>query len=127
MPLTTPHTKASVARVRTNPLIRKSNTVKSRPHADSMAQMLHDDPEFASAYLASALEDSHTPEGREALLLAMRYIAQAQGMTQVAQRAGIARESLYRVLSPKGNPTLSTLLAVLEAAGLRFSVAKALA
>ena len=107
--------------------LTKNTTPKSRAHSDSMAQMLHDDPEFANAYLESALEDSHTPEGREALLLAMRQLAIAQGMAQVASRAGIARESLYRALSPKGNPTLSTLLAVLGAAGLRFSVAKAVA
>ncbi len=71
------------------------------------------------------MKDSRTPEGREALLIALRHVAQAQGMNEVASKAGIQRESLYRVLSPKGNPTLSTLLAVLGAAGLRFSVARA--
>ena len=96
---------------------------KSRSHADSMVEMLKADPAFANAYLQSALEDSHTQEGREALLIALRHVAQAQGMNEVAAKAGIQRESLYRVLSPKGNPTLSTLLAVLGAAGLRFSVA----
>jgi probable addiction module antidote protein len=36
--------------------------------------------------------------------------------------AGISRESLYRTLSPKGNPTLKTLLAVLKAVGMKLSV-----
>lgn len=36
--------------------------------------------------------------------------------------AGISRESLYRALSPKGNPTLKTMLAVLGALGMRLSV-----
>jgi DNA-binding phage protein len=40
----------------------------------------------------------------------------------VAAEAGISRESLYRALSPKGNPTLKTLLAVLKTVGLRLSV-----
>jgi DNA-binding phage protein len=40
----------------------------------------------------------------------------------VAAQAGISRESLYRALSPKGNPTLKTLIAVLKTVGLRLSV-----
>jgi probable addiction module antidote protein len=42
----------------------------------------------------------------------------------VAAQAGISRESLYRSLSPKGNPTLKTLVAVLKTLGLRLSVAE---
>jgi len=40
----------------------------------------------------------------------------------VAAEAGISRESLYRSLSPKGNPTLKTLMAVLKTVGMRLSV-----
>lgn len=114
-----------VRRVDRTPVGRKAAAAapKSRSHAESIVEMLKADPAFANAYLQSALEDSHTQEGREALLIALRHVAQAQGMNEVAAKAGIQRESLYRVLSPKGNPTLSTLLAVLGAAGLRFSVA----
>ena len=43
-------------------------------------------------------------------------------MTAVAEHAGIPRESLYRALSTKGNPTIKTLLAVVAAAGLKLSV-----
>ena len=43
-------------------------------------------------------------------------------MTQVAKAAGIQRESLYRALSPKGNPTIKTLLAVMQATGLKLGV-----
>jgi len=44
------------------------------------------------------------------------------GLGAVAAQAGVSRESLYRSLSPKGNPTLKTLLAVLQTMGLRLSV-----
>jgi probable addiction module antidote protein len=37
-------------------------------------------------------------------------------------QAGISREAFYRSLSPKGNPTLKTLLAVLKFVGMRLSV-----
>ena len=42
------------------------------------------------------------------------------GLATVAQQAGITREALYRALSPSGNPTLKTLLAVLHAVGMMF-------
>jgi probable addiction module antidote protein len=56
----------------------------------------------------------------------LRAIAEAcGGLDQVAAQAGISRESLYRALSPKGNPTLKTLVAVLKTVGLRLSVTQA--
>jgi probable addiction module antidote protein len=59
-------------------------------------------------------------------LLALRDIAEAYGgLATVAQKAGVTRETLYRALSPSGNPTLKTLLAVLHAVGMRPSVVPA--
>ncbi len=97
----------------------------SRPHDDAMVELLRDDAAFADEYLAASLESLDEPGGREALLMALRQVAQAQGMDAVAERAGIQRESLYRALSPKGNPTLKTLLAILNGAGLRLAVTRA--
>lgn len=96
----------------------------SRPHAEAIIEMLRDDPAFADEYLRAAMEQADQDGGREALLSALRHVAEAQGMAQVAERAGIQRESLYRALSPKGNPTLKTLVAVLEAAGLRLAITR---
>lgn len=97
----------------------------SRPHDDAMVELLRDDAAFADEYLAASLESLDEPGGREALLITLRQVAQAQGMDAVAERAGIQRESLYRALSPKGNPTLKTLLAILNGAGLRLAVTRA--
>lgn len=94
----------------------------SRPHADAVVELLRDDPAFADEYLSAALDEADQPGGREALLAALRHIAEAQGMAAVSERAGIPRESLYRALSPKGNPTIKTLLAVVTGAGLKLSV-----
>lgn len=96
----------------------------SRPHDEAMVELLREDPGFADEYLASCMAAMDEPGGHEALLMALRQVAQAQGMDAVAARAGIPRESLYRALSPKGNPTLKTLLAILEAAGLRLAVTR---
>ena len=94
----------------------------SRPHDETAVRLLKDDPEFAAVYLAATLDESDQLGGQYALLAALRQIAQAQGMASVAERAGIPRESLYRALSPLGNPTLKTLLALLHATGLRLGV-----
>ncbi len=74
--------------------------------------MLREDPDFADEYLTTAFDEINEPGGREALLAALRHVAEAQGMSTIAERAGIKRESLFRAFSPKGNPTFKTLLAV---------------
>ena len=51
---------------------------------------------------------------------ALGDIARAKGMTQIARDAGLGRESLYKALSPEGNPELATILRVIKALGLRL-------
>ena len=94
----------------------------SLSHNEAVVELLREDPAFADEYLSVALDELNEPGGREALLAALRHIAEAQGMSIVAERAGIPRESLYRALSAKGNPTIKTLLAVISGAGLKLSV-----
>jgi probable addiction module antidote protein len=88
-------------------------------HDDAMVRRLRKDPEFAAEYLKAALEDEDEPQ---VLLIALRHLAQAQGIAKVAKAAGVERESLYRALSERGNPRLSTLFAVAKAVGLRLTV-----
>jgi|TARA_R110000796_G_scaffold105613_1_gene215697 probable addiction module antidote protein len=92
-------------------------------HDEAIIEELRADREFAIAYLQAALEELDDADNRAAGLLALRDIAEAYGgMAVVARDAGITREALYRALSPKGNPTLKTLLAVLHAMDMRLSV-----
>jgi probable addiction module antidote protein len=92
-------------------------------HHKREVEELRDDREFAVAYLQLAMESLDNPEERGGALLSMRAVAEAYGgLGAVAAQAGISRESLYRALSPKGNPTLKTLVAVLKTLGLRLSV-----
>ena len=97
----------------------------SRAHDEAIIELLREDQSFADEYLAAAMEEANQDGGREALLAALRHVAESQGMAAVAERAGIPRESLYRILSPNGNPTIKTLLAVLDAAGLKLGVHRA--
>lgn len=87
---------------------------------------LRSDREFAVEYLKNALESLDNPEERAVSLIMLRALAEAYGgLGAVAKEAGISRESLYRSLSPKGNPTLKTLVAVVNTMGLRLSVVEA--
>ena len=92
-------------------------------HHDLEVAELRADRELAVEYLKAAMESLDNPDDRAAGLLALRTVAEAYGgLGAVAAAAGISRESLYRTLSAKGNPTLKTLLAVLKAVGMKLSV-----
>lgn len=92
-------------------------------HHEREVAELRADRELAVEYLKAAMESLDDPDDRAAGLLALRTIAEAYGgLGAVAAEAGISRESLYRTLSAKGNPTLKTLLAVLKAVGMKLSV-----
>lgn len=76
------------------------------------------DPAEAAAYVEAALE----LDDPAALLVALRQVAKAHGMADVARRADVGEKSLFRALSENGNPTVATLHKVLHAVGLRLSV-----
>ncbi|MDB5971104.1 MAG: transcriptional regulator [Hydrocarboniphaga sp.] len=104
----------------------KHKHAASVPHSEATIAELRADRAFAVEYLKSALEELDDPEHRAVGLLALRDVAEARGgLAAIAQEAGITREALYRALSPSGNPTLKTLLAVLHAVGMRLSVSPA--
>jgi probable addiction module antidote protein len=92
-----------------------SATVK---HDDWLLEQLKDG-EFAAEYLNAASED----DDPKSYLTALRKVVEARGgMASIAEKTHLSRETLYRTLSTRGNPTIKTLTAVLKATGLRFSV-----
>lgn len=83
-------------------------------------QLLKDlkNPAEAAAYLNAALEDG----SQDMFLMALRDVAESRGMVTLAKESDLNRENLYRMLSAKGNPQLSSLSAILKNLGLRLSV-----
>lgn len=69
-----------------------------------------------AAYLEAALEDGDP----QVVAAALGSIARAKGMTQIARDAGLSRESLYKALSPDGNPEMATFLRVVRALGIHL-------
>jgi probable addiction module antidote protein len=72
--------------------------------------------EDMAAYLEAALEDGDP----SLVTAALGDIARAKGMTQIARETGLGRESLYKALSPEGNPEFATILKVVRALGLKL-------
>jgi probable addiction module antidote protein len=67
-------------------------------------------------YLEAAFED-----GDPALISAvLGDIARAKGMSQIAEKTGLGRTSLYKALSPEGHPDFATILKVINALGLKL-------
>jgi len=76
------------------------------------------DSKEAAAYLNAALEDG----SQDVFLMALRDVANARGLTRLARETSLNRENMYRILSEKGNPQLSSLRALLDSLGLRLAV-----
>lgn len=75
--------------------------------------------EDMAMYLEAALEGNDP----SLIAAALGDIAKAKGMSQIAKQTGLGRESLYKALSPEGNPEFSTILKVVKALGLQLHVA----
>lgn len=88
-------------------------TTKTRPW--DIVESLDSDERIA-AYLEAALEENDAA----LIAAALGDIARAKGMSEIARQTGLGRESLYKALSPEGNPEFSTVLKVIRALGLRL-------
>jgi probable addiction module antidote protein len=99
------------------------NYKASVSHHEAELEELRADHALGVEYLKVAMHSLDDPDDRAGGLLALRAIAEAYGgLGKIAEEAGISREALYRALSPSGNPTLKTLIAVLKSVGMRLSV-----
>ncbi|MBA4418511.1 MAG: putative addiction module antidote protein [Syntrophus sp. (in: bacteria)] len=92
-----------------------SNKIKTIPW--DAAEHLKTEEDMAN-YLEAVLEDSDPA----LLSAALGDIARAKGMTQISRETGLGRESLYKALSPGGNPAFSTVMKVMKALGLKLNV-----
>lgn len=75
------------------------------------------DEETIAEYLTAALDDPNP----DVFLAAIRDVARARGMAQLAKDAGLGRESLYKALTPGAKPRYDTVLKLLHALGVKIS------
>ena len=95
---------------------------KKRIHRDfqEFLQENLQDPQEAAAYLKAALAD----EDERVFLLALRDVLDARGesIADLAEETSLNRQNLYRMLSKKGNPRLTSLKTVLHAIGFEMDL-----
>lgn len=99
--------------------IKKTNK-KLLSYEDGLTIRLRD-PGYAAEYLNAHLDDPDDFD-QEAFLLALRDVAVAYGVARLSKKTKLGRESLYKTLSKKGNPKVSTLAHLLKSLGMRLSV-----
>jgi probable addiction module antidote protein len=87
-------------------------------HEDATIESFRKDPDYAAEYLNAVLEDG----SQEELMLALRRMASAFGMKEVAESSKLNPKTLYRTLSSAGNPELRSFQAILGAMGMRLAV-----
>lgn len=74
------------------------------------------DEDTIAEYLTAALEDPNP----DMFLVAVKDVARARGMTQLAKDTGLGRESLYKALAPGAQPRYGTIMKVVRALGVRL-------
>lgn len=90
-----------------------------RSHDEALLESLRNDPAFAAEYLNAVIEDGDQAE----LMLAIRQVAEAHGgVKAIARLAELNEKTLYRTLSPTGNPELRNFRSVLGAVGLKLAI-----
>jgi probable addiction module antidote protein len=90
-----------------------------RTHDEATQEMFRKDPAFAADYLNAVLADGDLAE----VMVALRHVVNARSSVQkVAEEAELNANTLYRTLSPTGNPELRSLTKVLGAVGLRIAI-----
>ena len=95
---------------------------RSKKYQEWLIENLKDHDE-AVAYLNAALEESlkGDEESQQVFLMALRNVAEAQGgVGNLAKKARVGRESLYKTLSEKGNPKWQTLVSLISSLGLNL-------
>lgn len=91
-------------------------------HEEWIIEKLRGNEKYQREYLKIAIEEnSDTPE---AILMAIRQIAEAQGYEQLAKDAGLSKKALYKILDKNkvAKPRYETVYQLIHALGLRFTV-----
>ena len=91
----------------------------ARPHEEAKVESFRKDPAYAAEYLNAVLADGD----QEEVMVTLRYLAEAfGGVSGLAEKTDLNATTLYRTLSPKGNPELRSLTSILKAMGMRLAV-----
>jgi probable addiction module antidote protein len=104
------------------PMKKELNKIKNRTFDEFIVEHFKKTPQLTNGYLKLALEEYQKDGDERPLLEALKQVALARGgLADLSAKTGLSRESLYKTLSSKGNPTLKTLNVILKVLGYRLS------
>lgn len=96
-----------------------------RTLSDVTIAYLKEHPEEIEAFLTEAFDEYAQDGDSAALLSALRVVARVKGVSKLAAEVGMTRQGLQKALSPKGNPRLDNINAILRALGYRLALRRA--
>lgn len=98
------------------------NIKAGRPHKDGLIERLKKSEDFQREYLKASIEENW--DMTEAILMAIREIAEARGYEALASEAGLSQKALYKILDEEkeAKPRFETIAQLIQALGLRFTV-----
>ena len=96
-------------------------------HEEEQIREFRRNPKLAQAFLNAVIEVAFEENDPELVLTSLAVVAKAAGMSRIAKKAEVRRESLHRMLSKRGNPEWNSLFRVMKALHLRLNVAAAAA
>lgn len=90
---------------------------------DFIVEELKQNIEYNDIFMEEAINQFNETQNPKIILSALRHLAKAEGVSRVAKKTGLTRETFYKSLSPNGNPRMDTLFSILKALGCKFSIA----
>ena len=110
-------TKPAPLKAASSAKVKVSKMIKIETAPFDTADYL-DDNETIAAYLSAALTDPDP----DVFLVAVKDVARARGMSQLAKDTQLGRESLYKALSAGAKPRYDTMIKVINALGVQLQV-----
>lgn len=81
------------------------------------------DPKEAQGFLEISFEEYEKDDDNKTFLSALRFVVEAHGgLGKLARKTKLSRQHLYKVLSSRGNPQMSTVLSIMNALGFQISI-----
>jgi probable addiction module antidote protein len=99
---------------------REEMNERYRTFSELLVERLKNDRELADEFLKSTMEEYTEDMDKETLLLSLRHLVEAKGFSKLARESGLTRDAFYKSLSPRGNPKLDTVMAILKA--LKYTI-----
>lgn len=89
---------------------------------DFIVEELKNNLEHEDVFMEEIINQFNETQNPKIILSALRHLVKAEGVSKIAKKTGLTRETFYKSLSSKGNPRMDTLFSILKALGCKFLI-----